>query len=206
MVLSLLGAYLLAVLLLLITPGPVVALITHTAVRKGYRQAFNTLAGTSLASLVLLSLAVLILCGVLNIHPLSLAVIGFTGALFIARMSAQMLTARDDHAHASAPQGGFIRGFFTALANPKDILFFVAFFPQFIPVTRHFSHSVALLSACWVTLDLLIMTLWIMLIRRYVSPRYAQAIRLATALLMLAVAIYGGYWNGKTIWIALAVA
>ena len=50
----LLTAYILAVLLLLITPGPVVALITATAARDGRRRAFATLVGTNSASLVLM--------------------------------------------------------------------------------------------------------------------------------------------------------
>jgi threonine/homoserine/homoserine lactone efflux protein len=91
---SLLGTYLLAVVLLLITPGPVIALVTHTAVRDGYRRAFITLAGTNLASLVLLAMAVMILAGIVDIHPLSLAGVGFIGALFIGWMGIGMLTHR----------------------------------------------------------------------------------------------------------------
>ena len=56
----LLTAYVLAVLVLLATPGPVVALITATAARDGRRRAFATLVGTNSASLALMLLAIFI--------------------------------------------------------------------------------------------------------------------------------------------------
>ena len=204
MAMSLLGTYLLAVVLLLITPGPVIALVTHTAVRDGYRRAFITLAGTNLASLVLLAMAVMILAGIVDIHPLSLAGVGFIGALFIGWMGIGMLKHPQPTTAPSARQGGFLTGFLTAIANPKDILFFVAFFPQFVPVTRNFAQSITLLTLIWIALDLLILTLWIIAVRRYVSLRYERAIRLATALFMLVVAIYGAVWNGNAIWAAFS--
>ncbi|KAE9771095.1 LysE family translocator, partial [Escherichia coli] len=49
---TLLAAYSLSVVTLLLTPGPVVALITTTASQHGYRRAFLTLIGTNGASLV----------------------------------------------------------------------------------------------------------------------------------------------------------
>lgn len=64
---TLLAAYSLSVVTLLLTPGPVVALITTTAAQHGYRRAFLTLIGTNGASLVLIALAALMLAGVVSI-------------------------------------------------------------------------------------------------------------------------------------------
>lgn len=199
MTISLLSTYFMAVVLLLITPGPVIALVTHTAVREGYRRAFMTVAGTNLASLLLLAMAVMILSGMVNIHPLSLAVTGVAGALFIGRMAVQMLMSHSTTPKATVRHGGFVSGFFTAIANPKDILFFVAFFPQFVPVTHNFAHSITLLTVIWIVLDLMILTLWIVAVRRYVSPRFERTVRYTTAAFMLAVAVYGVVWNGEAI-------
>ncbi len=82
--LSLLLAYMLAILLLLIAPGPVVALITGTAARHGYRRAFATAVGTNAASLVLIALAALMLTGLFSLDPLSLQVAGLLGSCLLA--------------------------------------------------------------------------------------------------------------------------
>lgn len=56
---TLFGGYILAVMALLITPGPVMALVTGTAARHGYVCALKTIAGTHLASLALIAFAAL---------------------------------------------------------------------------------------------------------------------------------------------------
>lgn len=81
---TLLVAYILSVMMLLLTPGPVVALITGTAARYGYRNAFATAAGTNGASLVLIALATLMLKGVVSVSPLwlSLLVVACFGVIY----------------------------------------------------------------------------------------------------------------------------
>lgn len=192
MALTLLGTYFLSVILLLMTPGPVVALVTHTALREGHRRAFVTVAGTNVGSLGLILMATLLLSGMITLHPLALPVVGIAGALFLAGMALQLLrSSGGPQAAASRSAGGFIAGLMTAIANPKDILFFAAFFPQFVPVTPRFALSIMLLTAIWVVLDLLILSLWILSVRRYLPQRYTRAVNRVTALFLLAVAASG---------------
>jgi threonine/homoserine/homoserine lactone efflux protein len=195
--------YLFSVVLLLITPGPVVALVTHTALHQGYRSAFITVAGTNLASLLLMAVAVMLLSGVVSVHPLSLPLVGIAGSLYIGWLAAGMLLEGGTEGAVTPRQGGFGVGFFTAVANPKDILFFAAFFPQFMRITPDFSLSVTLLTLGWVVLDLLILTLWIVSVRRYLPSRYLRAANLTTALFLLAVALSGLIFNSNEVFNAL---
>lgn len=203
MAMSLFVTYLFSVVLLLITPGPVVALVTHTALYQGYRPAFITVAGTNLASLFLVAAAVLLLSGVVSVHPLALPLVGMVGSLYIGGLAVGMLR-QGGAADAGKPRhGGFGVGFLTAIANPKDILFFAAFFPQFIRITPDFSLSVTLLTLGWVVLDLLILTLWIVSVRRYLPARYLRAANITTALFLLAVALSGLVINSHEVFNAL---
>lgn len=191
MAFTLLGSYLLSVILLLMTPGPVVALVTHTALREGYRRAFVTVAGTNTGSLILIIMATLLLSGVLNLHPLALPLVGVGGSLFLGWMAIQMLQSRSSQTTVQFQRSGFTVGLVTAVANPKDILFFAAFFPQFVRITANFTLSISILTLIWVVLDLLILSLWIVSIRRYVPQRFTRQVNVATALFLLAVAIAG---------------
>lgn len=191
MTLTLLGTYLLSVILLLMTPGPVVALVTHTALREGYRRAFATVAGTNLGSLMLILMATLFLSGVVRLHPLAIPLVGIAGALFLAGVALKMLRSTLPQEAVARSGGGFITGMMTAIANPKDILFFAAFFPQFVALTPYFALSITLLTGIWVALDLLILSLWIFSVRRYLPQRYVRAVNRLTALFLLAVAITG---------------
>lgn len=205
---TLLGAYTLSVLLLLLTPGPVVALITGTAARHGYRRAWLTMLGTNGASLALIGMATLILAGVISLPPLWLYLLGGLGSLYIGHAALSGLMAdrgkESPQAMTRVEGGGFVRGFMTGVANPKDILFFVAFFPQFIAVTPRFGTSILTLSLVWIFFDLLVLTLYILLVKRWMPARHSPCIALISSLFLLAVSLFGILYNGVKVTLMLA--
>ncbi len=202
--LTLLGAYILAVLMLLLTPGPVVALVTGTAARYGSRRAFATVTGTNGASLVLIMLAALMLAGIISFSPLFLYLLGAAGSLYIGwgAMSSIRAVSKKSSAQETTPSGeagGFVRGFLTGISNPKDILFFIAFFPQFIAVTPDFTTSIMTLSLAWIFFDFAVLSFYILMIKLWMPERHAGRIELVSALFLLAVSICGILYNAKEI-------
>lgn len=190
---TLLSAYILSVMLLLLTPGPVVALITGTAARYGYRSAFATAIGTNGASLILIAVATLMLRGVISLSPVWLSFLGLAGCVYIGFTALQSLFSKPgagtkDTGTDTQRRGSFLRGFVTGLSNPKDILFFVSFFPQFIAVKRDFSASVLTLCLVWVIFDFAILTLYILTVKKWMPARHFRKIEMMSSLFLLAVA------------------
>lgn len=198
--LTLLAAYILAVLMLLLTPGPVVALVTGTAARYGSRKAFATVAGTNGASLVLIVLATLMLAGVVSLSPLLLYLLGTAGSLYIgwsAAVSLRSFTEKEPTVEQTVlnNRGGIVRGFLTGISNPKDILFFVAFFPQFIAVTSDFTASIVTLSFVWVVFDFTILSLYILTVKYWMPERHGRRIELVSSLFLLGISLCGMVYN-----------
>jgi len=199
--LTLLGAYMLSIMMLLLTPGPVVALITGTAARDGFRPAFATAAGTNGASLVLIALATLMLKGVVAVSPLWLSLLGLAGSVYIGYGALQTLFTPSQRGAAAGldpsqmSRSGFTRGFMTGLSNPKDILFFVSFFPQFIAVTHHFSTSILTLCAVWIAFDFTILTLYIVTVRKWVPALHARKVEIISSIFLLGIACCGAIYN-----------
>ena len=191
----LLTAYILAVLLLLATPGPVVALITATAARDGRRRAFATLVGTNSASLVLMLLAMLMLLGVVALSPIYLSLLGIAGSLYIGWSALGGLVNQAPSCETVNHRGGLIKGFLTGIANPKDILFFVALFPQFIAVTDDFTLSMVTLSLVWTVLDVLVLSLYILAVTRWLPGRHHRRLERLSSLILLAIAAVGLFYN-----------
>ncbi len=196
----LLLSYALAVLLLIATPGPVVALVVDTAARAGRRQAVATALGTNAASLVLIAVAAGVILTSVVIDPRWLAALSLVGCLFIAYLAIGSLrqAGQDDDADRPATpsaRGGWWQGFAVGLSNPKDILFFVAFFPQFIQVSTHVGQSLLLLSLVWVVIDVAILGLYIFMTQRLISPRHHYLIRLTSGGLLLVIAVAGLFYN-----------
>lgn len=190
----------LAVLTLLLTPGPVVALVTGTAARYGSRRAFATLIGTNAASVVLIALAVLMLAGMLSLSALFLYPLGIAGSLFIGWGAVTSLRKRGGTEEikekaANRGGGGVIRGFVTGISNPKDMLFFVSFFPQFIAVAGDFTASIMTLSLVWIVFDFTVLSLYIVMVRRWVPQRHGRRIEIFSSLFLLAVSFFGVIYN-----------
>lgn len=197
---TLLSAYILSVMMLLLTPGPVVALITGTAARYGYRSAFATAVGTNGASLILIAIATLMLKGVVSLSPVWLGFLGLTGCVYIGYTALQSLFSNPGADTTNAEKdtqrrGSFLKGFVTGLSNPKDILFFVSFFPQFIAVTRDFTTSILTLGVVWVIFDFAILTLYILSVKKWMPDRHGRKIEMMSSLFLLAVAGCGIVYN-----------
>jgi homoserine/homoserine lactone efflux protein len=127
-------AYLLITVVLIIVPGPIVTLIISTGATRGVRAALTTVAGTTLGNALLLTAIAVGLNWVHAHADLLFTTLRWTGAAYLIWLGVQ--TWR----HAG--QGGepvfetgrrrFLRGVLVALSNPKTIVFFTAFLPQFI--------------------------------------------------------------------------
>ena len=197
--LALVLSYIAVVVMLIATPGPVVALVMSTAASSGPRRAVMTAFGATCASLVLITAAALVISGAAVLEAETLRWISIAGCLYIAWLSIGTIrrhaTERADDDTPRLRPGGWLRGLLVGISNPKDILFFVALFPQFIQVTSSFATSIAVLTLIWVALDMLILGGYILLLGRFLSPRFKRLITLVSAILLLALAVVGLVYN-----------
>lgn len=196
--LTLLAVYLTSITLLVATPGPVVALVLQTAARFGFRQAVLMVLGTNAASLVLIGVAAVVLSELLAVDDRALGWVSLAGCLFIGGLAMgglrDALGAPASAGEAPARRAGtsaLLRGFLIGISNPKDIVFFVAFFPQFIGVTGRLQISLALLTALWVLCDFLILLAYATATRTAAFRRRSRLISLLSSGFLLVVAVAG---------------
>lgn len=199
---ALTATYALTVLLLIATPGPVVALIVNTAAASGSRKAIFTALGTNWASLVLIAAAAWIILTSAAIDKAWLSTMSLLGCLFIGYIAVGTLKealqapATDTANDTVKPgRGGLWQGFMVGISNPKDIIFFIAFFPQFIQITESFGKSMVVLSLLWVIIDFAVLSLYIFAIGKIASQRSNRFISLASGVALLLIAIGGLLYN-----------
>lgn len=196
---NLLIIYVITVLMLIATPGPVVFLVINTTIKSGPSTALRTVLGTNWASLVLIVIAVLIISTSLVISPKLFSLISLLGCLFIGYMAIntirEALSLDKEYVFKQeqmlVSNGGLLNGFLIGLSNPKDIIFFVSFFPQFIKVTDSFNKSIFLLTLLWVLLDFLILGFYIVFIRKVSAPKVKNIIVLFSGFILLVIAMIG---------------
>lgn len=191
--------YIFAVIVMIATPGPVMLLVASAGLSGGYKKAFQTIVGTNLASLLLITASILILKGFLQIDELWFNAVKLLGCLYIAYLGYQIIqeagssTTESSMSASSVTTGGFKQGFIVAISNPKDIIFFASFFPQFINVTTDINYSLMLLTITWIILDFSTLTVVYLAFNRLSQSRHYPKILAVCGGILLLVALYGIY-------------
>ncbi len=133
-------AFIAATILLALFPGPNMALIIANSVAHGTRFGFWTLLGTSAALAVQLAVVALGMTTLLTAAGYWFDLLRWGGAIYLIWMGIQAWRAAapgtDGDVDAAAtpprPRAAVARGFLVSITNPKTLLFFGAFFPQFV--------------------------------------------------------------------------
>lgn len=189
--------YCVAVVVMIATPGPVMFLVVSAGLKGGYKRALQTIFGTNLASLVLIVLSVLMLKGVLNVNEQWLNAIKIVGCLYIAYLGFDILKEVMSHPNTenqmilNVVSGGFKQGFFVGISNPKDIIFFASFFPQFVGITADLNLSLIVLTLSWIVLDFATLSLVYLSFNKLSKSQLYPKLLAICGLILVIVAFYG---------------
>lgn len=129
------ASFLAATMVIVVSPGPSVALASSQAVKHGPRAALLTVAGDALGTVVHILVAVISLGTLLRLADMILPVLQIAGGGFILWLAWQTLRSTQQSTTTPAlpaDRSAFLAGFFACVTNPKAIVFFVALFPGFI--------------------------------------------------------------------------
>ncbi|WP_374349003.1 LysE family translocator [Chitinimonas sp.] len=126
-------AFLLASVLLVLSPGPGTLAILGAA-SASRRAGFAALCGTSAGDALLMAAAAVGAATLLASNPAAFLVLRYLGGAYLIWLGGGALLSKEHGLSLDAPaQGGaFYRSLLVTLLNPKAILFFMAFFPQFV--------------------------------------------------------------------------
>ena len=157
---AVLPVFLVASFVLLVTPGPDVAFIVATGVTEGRRPALWASTGIALSMFFHAVLAAAGVAALVATSPLAFDVIRYGGATYLLYLAYKAFRAKPFQAGAQitvrSPLASFRRGFLTNLLNPKAILFFGVFLPQFAsPSYGPIFNQIVGLGALLATLGLL---------------------------------------------------
>lgn len=161
------GFFLLAVFLLNVTPGPDTAYIIGRSVAQGRGAGLMSALGISAGCCVHALACAFGLTAVLAASAAAFTVIKLVGAAYLIYLGVRMLLAKPAAgAEAGAAPAAvaakplrqlFMQGFWTNVLNPKVVLFFVSFFPQFVSTdSAHKALAFLTLGAVFVVMS----TLW----------------------------------------------
>jgi leucine efflux protein len=139
-----LPTYLAGLVLIVLLPGPNSLYVLSVAARRGIRAGYTAAAGVWCGDAVLMTLSAAGVASLLQANAVLFGIVKYAGAGYLTWLAIGMMRAawgmwrtRREAAVRETPAAGaderpYRRAFVVSLLNPKAILFFVAFFVQFV--------------------------------------------------------------------------
>ncbi len=170
MVLSLWLGFLLAAILIAVSPGPGAAVAMSCGLRYGYAAALRSIFGLESALLIQLTIVAVGLGALLTASTLAFDIVKFCGAAYLVWLGIQKWRSSPQEIQEDKPPMSsnalFIEGLLVNLANPKAIVFIAALTPQFIDPTRPQWPQFLIIGATMCTIDILVMSGYALLATR----------------------------------------
>jgi threonine/homoserine/homoserine lactone efflux protein len=204
MSLNLYLAYIAACIALALLPGPVVTLVIANGLRHGTRAALTNILGVQAGLAIMIAIVAVGLTSLMATMGYWFDWVRFVGAAYLVWLGIKLIRSPVEGISADAPppppRGGFfLQGFVVALSNPKVLVFFGAFIPQFMDMSRDHVSQVALLGVTFMVTGAITDSIYALAAGRARHFFSGSRTRLLSR-------ISGGFMIGGGIWLALTRA
>ena len=168
---TLYAAFAAATAILILIPGPIVALIVSNSVAYGTRYGLLTILGSGLAMVLHMIVFTFGTSAALGALGHWFELLRWIGVAYLVYLGIQAWRAPAIDLTKIRPQPKSARnivfhGFLVALSNPKTLAFYGAFFPQFISPDLAVAPQLAVLCITFVVIGVAIDSLWALLAGR----------------------------------------
>ena len=196
-------AFIAACIALALLPGPIVTLVIANGLRHGTRAALTNIAGVQAALAIVIGILAIGLTSLMATMGYWFDWVRLAGAAYLIWLGIKLIRVAVEGVEAEAPpppRGGFfLQGFLVALSNPKLLVFFGAFIPQFVDMKQDHLSQVALLGVTFMVVAGLTDAAYALLagrVRSFFSARRTRSLS----------RLSGGFMLGGGIWLALTRA
>jgi len=198
-------AFVAACIALALLPGPVVTLLIANGLRHGTRAALVNIAGVQTGLAIAIGVVAIGLTSLMATMGYWFEWVRLLGAAYLIWLGIKLIRSpvegiAADDAPPPPPRGGFfLQGFVVLVSNPKMLVFFGAFLPQFMDMSRDHVPQVALLGTTFMVIAGLTDGIYALLAGRARKLFSARRTRLVSR-------ISGGFMIGGGLWLALTRA
>jgi len=194
------GAFLIAMFVMAVTPGPANVFSVATGMQRGKAAALLGVAGMNVATLVWFVAAALGLGALVAAFPELFRLVAVAGGFYVGWLGLKALLAAwrnkgDGHAPTATVRMGrsaFLDGFAVQIANPKIVLFFAAVLPPFLDPERPMAPQLAMFAAATIGMDVISMSAYGLggaaLSQRMTEPRFQRGFGILVGVLLLTTA------------------
>ncbi|MBL4837326.1 MAG: LysE family translocator [Kordiimonadaceae bacterium] len=160
------GLFLLASAILVFTPGPIVSLTISETLSNGPKNGFGVVVGAATVAILFLAINYWGFTAIQTASSELLNAMRYAGAIYLLYLAYSAFTSPPKNLELGEKQqkttGASYRGsLLVAASNPKAILFFAAFFPQFVSTNLPLHPQLLVLSVSFIAVTLLLDCVWV---------------------------------------------
>ena len=175
-------AFLVAAVILAVTPGPGIAYVVARTVAGGRTEGLASCLGTGMGGMLHVLAAALGLSLIVAQSAVAFSVVKYLGAAYLIYLGLRLLLRRDDAFKIDrvASQGArraLVEGVLVEALNVKTALFFLAFLPQFVAPGEPLVPQLVLLGSICVMLNTLVDVVAVFAADRLLQSGTARAVR-----------------------------
>jgi threonine/homoserine/homoserine lactone efflux protein len=175
-------AFLVAAIVLAITPGPGIAYVVARTVAGGRPEGLASCIGTGIGGLLHVLAAAVGLSLLVAQSAFAFNLVKYLGAAYLVYLGIRMLLSKEQGfaVEAVASQGArraLFEGIAVEALNVKTALFFLAFLPQFTSTSTPLVPQLVLLGSICVALNTLVDVVAVLVAHRLLKPGAARAAR-----------------------------
>lgn len=150
-------AFVVATTILVIIPGPNVTLIVANSLAHGTRKGLVTVSGTAASQAVQLAITCIGMTSLMLALSQWFEWLRWIGVAYLIYLGIREWRAGGGASRAAASRAAstkalFWRGFLVSATNPKTLLFYAAFFPQFIDPQGSLAFQMVVLSVTFLVI------------------------------------------------------
>jgi len=153
-------AFLVAALILAVTPGPGIAYVVARTAAGGRAEGLASCVGTALGGMLHVGAAALGLSVLLARSAAAFSVVKYLGAAYLVYLGIRLLLSkaapRPLHASSTGPRRALLEGVLVEALNVKTALFFLAFLPQFLISGTSVAMQLVVMGTVCVVLNTLV--------------------------------------------------
>ena len=144
--------------ILVIIPGPTVLLVVSYALGQGWRAALPIAIGVALGDFTAMTASMLGLGAMLAASAALFTVLKWVGAAYLVYLGVRLWRApvatmgQDGSTGETRPGRIFLHAYAVTALNPKSIVFFVAFLPQFLDLAAPVAPQMMIFEATFLPL------------------------------------------------------
>ncbi|MGG4555224.1 LysE family translocator [Paenibacillus humicus] len=201
--------FLFTTLLIALTPGADTVLVTKNTLSQGRRAGLKTVAGVCTGIIIHELLAILGLSAIIASSVLLFNIVKYVGVAFLIFMGLSILLSKKyyntnnitNSENQKFETPSFFQGLLSNVLNPKAIIFFIFFIPQFIKPSENISLQMFLLGVTPVLITLIWLAIYVNLIgyirKWFNKPTFQSIFQRITGFVLITLALKLAFEKGQ---------